>query len=504
MQAQRPTAKYASLAAPVGGWNARDAVANMAPLDAVKMDNVWPTTSDVMLRKGYIEWATGLGSAVETLMAYQSTTGEKLFGISASGVYDVTSQGAVGAAVVSGLTNARFQYVNVSNAGGSYLIAVNGEDAPLLYDGTTWSNTAITGFTQSRAIQINLFKNRVWLIEKDTLKAWYLGVDAISGAASALNFQSVATRGGYLMAMATWTIDAGEGVDDYAAFITSEGEVIVYQGTDPTTAATWALKGVWQLGSPIGRRCFIKFGGDLLLICLDGVQPMSKTLQSSRVSPKQAITDKIQGAMSEAASLYSANFGWQLDFCPNNSRIMLNVPVGNNVQEQFAMNTITGSWARFTGIAANCWEQYDNVSFFGGAGTVYKFWEGYNDDGASIVGDVLQAFNTFGSPGNMKRWTMAQLFLNATGSPSVAASINVDYDITLLPVSINFAPIVFGVWGTGLWDTAIWGGTLSTYRPYVGLTGLGKAAAMRLAMESSELEIHWQATNFVYETGGFL
>lgn len=504
MKPQRKVSRNASLAAPVGGWNARDAVATMPPLDAVIMDNVWPTTSDVMLRKGYTEWATGLGGEVETLFAYQSTTADELFAVASGNVYDITTSGAVGVPAVSGLNNSRFQYVNVSNAGGSFLIAVNGQDNPLLYNGTTWSNTAITGVTQADLIHVNLFKNRVWFVEKDSLSVWYLAVDAIAGAASELNFQSVATKGGYLMAMATWTIDAGEGVDDYAAFITSEGEVIVYQGTDPASASTWALKGVWQLGSPIGRRCFIKFGGDLLLICFDGVQPMSKALQSTRVDPRQAITDKIQGAMSDAATAYSGNYGWQLDFCPNNSRIMLNVPAGPGVQQQFAMNTITGSWCRFTGLDANVWEQYQNVSYFGAAGVVNMFWDGYSDNGDLIMGDVLQAFSTFGSPGLTKRWPMAQLFFSASGSPAISATINVDYDTALTSANVSFSPITFGIWDSSLWDVGVWGGGLVTYKPFVGLTGIGKSAGMRLVLVTDQLEIHWQATNFVYETGEFL
>lgn len=505
MFAQKQVSRYASLAAPVGGWNARDAVATMPPLDAVTMLNVWPTTSDVMLRKGFTEWASGMGGEVESIFAYQSTTLQELFAVANNSVYDITSSGAVGAPVVTGLTNSRFQYVNTSNAGGSYLIAVNGADTPLLYDGSAWGPTAITGFTQANAIHINLFKNRIWLIEKDTLKAWYLPVDAIAGAASPLNFQSVATKGGYLMAMATWTIDAGQGVDDYAAFITSEGEVIVYQGTDPSSAATWALKGVWQIGSPIGRRCFIKYGGDLLLICFDGVQPMSQLLQSTRVDPRAAITDKIQGAMSDAASMYAANYGWQLDYCPNNSRVMLNVPVGPNVQEQFAMNTITGSWARFTGMAANVWEQFQNVSYFGANGVVNKFWDGYSDNGEEISGDVLQAFSTFGSPGLTKRWTMGQIFFSVTGAPAISAYMNVDYDTSSAGfVSPTATPVVFGQWDIGLWDVAIWGGGLNPFNPKIGLTALGKSGAMHLLMVSDQLEIRWQATNFVYETGGFL
>jgi len=504
--AQKPTAQNASLAAPIGGWNARDAVAAMQPLDAVIMDNVWPTTSDVQLRLGYQEWASGIPGQVNTLLAYAAATSDKLFAASGTEIYDVTTQGAVGAPVVTSLASDKWQYVNVSTSGGNFLIAVNGVDDPLKYDGSSWATTSITasGITQADFININVFKSRVWLVQKDSLNAWYLPTDAIAGTATKFPLSAIANRGGYLVAMATWTIDAGEGMDDYAVFITSQGEAIVYLGTDPSSANTWQLKGVYQMGAPLGRRCWTKFGGDLLVACLDGVNPMSQVLQSTRVSQSIQLTDKIIGAMNSAAQAYQGNFGWQIDYCAQDNRVMVNVPAAIGEQQQFAMNAITGSWCRFTGIAANCWAQFNSVSYFGADGVVGKFWTGNSDNGEVITGDVLQAFNTFGSPGQLKRWTMAQLFFQASGPPAISANVNVDYDTQIVGANVTVSPISFGLWDDALWDQGVWGGGLATYRPYVGLIGLGKSAGMRLALASSQLEIHWQATNFVYETGGFL
>jgi len=55
MAAQGRNATTASLAAPIGGWNARDSLAEMKPLDAVQLVNFFPTPTDVTLRKGYIK-----------------------------------------------------------------------------------------------------------------------------------------------------------------------------------------------------------------------------------------------------------------------------------------------------------------------------------------------------------------------------------------------------------------------------------------------------------------
>ena len=175
-----------------------------------------------------------------------------------------------------------------------------------------------------------VFKNRVWFIEKNTLKTWYLPAAAISGAAAAHDMSAVAQLGGYIVAHATWTIDAGTGIDDFYVCVTSNGEVIVYQGTDPTDSTKWALKGVWQVGAPVGDRCLMKYAGDLLLISQDGLLPLSGALQSSRVNPRVALTDKIQPAVSSAVSEYGSNFGWDIIYYPKQNQLWLNIPTAEN------------------------------------------------------------------------------------------------------------------------------------------------------------------------------
>ena len=76
-------ASTASIPAPVGGLNARDSLANMAPTDAVVMENWYPTTTSVDVRKGYQPWSTGYANPVQSLFRYAPTTGAyKLFAAS--------------------------------------------------------------------------------------------------------------------------------------------------------------------------------------------------------------------------------------------------------------------------------------------------------------------------------------------------------------------------------------------------------------------------------------
>src|ERR1700675_4875679 len=122
MRPPQQTARAISLPAPLGGWNARGSLALMAPNDAIYLTNWWPALASVNVRNGFTNFATGLPAAVETLMPYAGGSIDKFFAISSGKIYDVSAGGAVGAAAVTGLSNSRFQYTQISNVGGSYLM----------------------------------------------------------------------------------------------------------------------------------------------------------------------------------------------------------------------------------------------------------------------------------------------------------------------------------------------------------------------------------------------
>ena len=475
------------------------------------MVNFFPEVSSVNIRGGYTDHVTGITGTVETLMAYTSGTASKLFAVAntPSSIFDVTTAGVVGAAVVTGLSNGRWEYTNVTTAGGSYIYAVNGVDAPLLYDGATWaaitgiSPIAITGVTTTTLSNVALFKSRVWFLQKQTLKAWYLPTSTVGGAANVLDLSAIARLGGYLVAVAAWTIDAGYGVDDNLVFITSKGEVIVYRGTDPASSATWALAGVWSLGPPIGARCLMKFGGDLAILTLNGLVPLASALQSSRLDPRVALSDKISGAFSAAASAYGSAFGWKMLFSAPNSALIVNIPVSSTAQEQYVMNTNTRAWGRFTGWAASCWENLNDLPYFGTAGKVVKAWTStYQDGSNNITTQALQAFNYFGSRGSIKYYTRARLSILTNGAPAINAAINVDFD-----TSAPTTPIIVGphppasVWGAALWGSSIWSQSILISNDWQGVNGVGYCAGVSVASSTRGINIQWASTDIVYQSG---
>jgi hypothetical protein len=462
------------------------------------------------MRGGYTKHATGLSGKAQTIMVYNSGSTSKMFAVTSTGyVYDVTAAGAVGAAVVSGLTNGIWEYVNITTAGGSYLMAVNGVDNALLYDGTTWSTPSITGVTDNDLSNITLFKNRIWFIQKNTLKAWYLPTSSIGGAAQYTDMSSVCRFGGRLVDLDTWTIDAGYGVDDNLAFITSEGEVIVYRGTDPASAATWALIGVWNVGSPVGERVMLKYGGDLLILTYDGLLPFAAALQSSRLDPRVALSDKIQGAITAATTQYGGNYadvGWQIYYTAKYNAVWINVPIADGQQQQFVMNSITKSWCQFTGWAAYCWETLGEEPYFGSDGYVGHAWDdNYTDDVSNIVTTTLQAFNYLGARGVKKYFTRARPSIFSNGSPAISVGMNIDFDTSDTTAPLTFTATSYAVWdgAASTWDspTALWGASLSVQNTWLGITGIGYCGGLQMKTVSSGIEIQWASTDVVYQTG---
>jgi hypothetical protein len=499
---QRNAAKVASLPSPVGGWNARDSIANMDLLDAVQLTNLFPNVNNVILRPGFTKYATGLPGQVETLIGYSSGETNELFACVGTEIYDVTAGGAVGAAVETGLTNAQWEYVNVTTPAGGYIYAVNGVDSPLLYDGTTWSNPTITGVDDTTFTNITTFKNQVWFTQKETLQAWYLPTLSIQGVADYIDMSAVAQLGGYLVSVGTWTIDAGYGVDDNLVFITSNGEVIVYAGTDPSDATKWALIGVWRTGKPIGKRCLIKYGGDILALTYNGVYPLAASLQSSRLDPRIALSDKIQGAFARSAQLYGDNFGWQMIFDPTHNALTVNVPVTSGQQQQYVMNNITKAWCNFTNWTANCWEIFNNEPYFGGDGFVGHAWdESYADDGANIKTVAQQAFNYFESRGVKKYFTRARPSIFTNGIPTIFIGMNVDFEVQDAAASVEFTPTSSALWGVALWDTALWGQNNVINNNWQGITGIGYCGSTQFQSASQGVTILWASTDIVYQTG---
>lgn len=522
VKAQASKVFSSSIPAPIGGLNARDSTAAMPETDALILDNWFPSTTDVHVRNGSIYFASFSTHAIETIMAYNGVSTKKLFAVSSDGIYNVTVGGVIAAADVTPVTNARYQHVNMGTSGGNFLLAVNGADKLSGYNGTVWWKDGdgthdITGFDTAKAININIFKSRVWMTEKDSSKAWYLPINSIAGAAVSFDFSSLFYLGGYLMGMTTWSVDNAAGLQEYAVFVSSEGEVLVYQGYDPSSSSTFALAAHFRIGRPIGRRFYNKVGSDVILLTADGAVPLSESLLADRSSINIAISDKIVNSITDDIASYKSNFGWQVILHPIGNKLIINVPQSaNSRQYQYVMNTITKAWCTFgkqintSGWNANCFGLYDDKLYYGSNnGIVYQCDTGNTDATSAsasmaITAYAKPAFSYFKAKGQEKLFTLARPIFQLNGDVQAALVLDVDFN-SVLP-NFNYSSVSAGsasMWDVALWDVALWSGDVQIIKDWQTVNGIGFAASLNVGVISS-VDIGWQSTDYAYQKGGIL
>lgn len=487
---QRQTSVGTFVPAPVGGWDAQSPLSNMPAENAVTLDNWIPRNGYVEFRRGFRPWQTGLNLPVETVMVWRSNQAvpDEIYGASGSNIWDMSSDGESPVSVYSTAINARWQWINFANDAGVFLIADNGSQSPVYYDGSTWANTSISGtagvitLDPATLVDVMNHKGRLFHVQKDSLRVWYLAPLAIQGTANLLDLGPIFNKGGSIICQATWTVDGGSGADDLAVWVTSQGQVAVYQGTDPSNADDWALVGVYDVGFPLSRRSLIKYGSDLALATSDGVIPLSQALRLDRAQENLvALTQKIQNAFQLSTQRYRNNFGWEGTLYPKASLAIFNVPITElATSEQYVQNVQTGAWCRFTGIDAYSWAIANDNPYFGGTDGIYLWDTGYADNEDTITGDILTAYNYFGRPGDKKKFKMIQPVLRV--GVGVAPTVEVVTDFQdRVPTNVPTVVDTVGAkWDIALWDVGLWSPNTETRQTWTNVTGVGYCGAVRM------------------------
>jgi hypothetical protein len=500
--------KPGTLPAPVRGWNARDSVAAMKAQDAIVLDDMFPEATKVSLRPGIADWSTGIasGARIESFLPYNGGTTKQLFAAAGTAFYNVTASGAVGAAVQTGLTNARWESMNFATSSGNWLIAANGFDKPRYWDGAAWvavdaaSVPAITGVTTTTLKEPSGHANRVWFIQKDSLIAWYLPVDSVGGAATAFPIRSYCTRGGTLLTMRNFSYDTNSGPQHYFAFFTTEGEVILFQGLDPAT--DFKLIGAYYIGQLLSNRCITKINGDIVSLTTQGLYRFSDLVQTDANTGAVALSDQIRNAVADATLAGRNLFGWEITPFFNGRVLMVNVPVTSTLSYQFAMNMSTDAWFRITKWSVGAFCEFNGLFYAGLAGKVCQAWTGYTDFGSDIQGVAITAYNGLGAPAQEKWATFARIYYNGTGLEQIYMALNVNYS-TMAPSATvsSISASTATTWGTATWGGAVWPSDPAQRVGQQAVGAIGYQMALAVKVASKQLW-SWYAADILYTVGG--
>lgn len=499
-----------TLPAPIKGLNVRDSLANMAPEYAITMDNYIPLDTKVSLRSGYVEYAA-LSDKVCTLAEYKTGTENRFIAVSGSRAYNISSKNNISAYDGVTFSNGYCRTQQYKN----YLYFVNGQDTPKVYyveDGVEhfedwgFSNDSLNDI---KIINVGFSKQRLWFVERGTLKVWYPeAAGNIKGNLNCFDLSQISRYGGELVAVANWTQDGGQGIDDLTVFLTSEGEALIYSGDDINNASSWCLKGSYKISRPIGYNCLMQYQGDIVVISEDGYIPLSRALPLDKANASQyAFSDAIRGLVLDRTSHYSAKNGWRGIIYGRGGYALFNVPVSNQF-EQHVINVNTGAWCRFTGIRAYCWGEYNQRLYFGSDKGVFLFDEGSSDNGIEICGEVEQAFNDLGT-GRLKKIQLLNPRTKSSSGYALVIYTNMDMETQ----KVNYQESI-GYAGQSNWDTVKWSsaenlsGTkwaaargTSIRSQWIANSSTGYKASIVFKTKTKGNLIEWYETGIRYETG---
>lgn len=465
--------------------------------------------ADVMWRFDGTDWFPCNGAAIRTLAYDAGVTafvrGETVTGGTSSAtatIIAVTGNATSGTLYLGPVTGGPFQ-------DNETLTSATGEaDA----DGAdqAGSSVAITGANTDDLSHVWMFANRLWFVEKNTMTAHYLPVDAIGGALGQVELRGVFKRGGSLLFGASWSLDAGDGLDDKCVFVSTEGEVAVYEGSDPSSASTWSKVGVYNMAPPLGINGSMQAGGDLVIATEAGIIPLSEAIKRDVAGLSLAAVSRPIEPSWKVSVAARKSLPWELVKWSEQSMMIVTQPrsADNLDPMAFVANLETGSWCRFTGVDVRCGAVFAGNCYFGANnGVVYQMERGGNDAGVPYVAVYVGQPDHLGEPSAIKTIMQARGVFLAADPFNVRLSASVDYNVNLPVPPSSTDDYSDSAWDVGLWDVATWDGSLAgpsiTRWVSIGKTGFVMSPQIQITCGvTPKPDIDLVSFDVTYQTGG--
>jgi hypothetical protein len=349
----------------------------------------------------------------------------------------------------------------------------------------------VTGLASPSMAFVWAYKQRVYFIERNSLDAWYLPVDQVGGTVTKLPLGGVFQRGGSLLIGQTWSLDTGGdgGLAEQVVFITTEGEVAAYQGLSPADTATWGKVGTYQIGVPLGKKAWIRAGGDLVICTSIGFIPLGKAIQRDYAALGQvAISNPIADEWAQAV-ISRGLTGWIAELWPEGKMVLIAPPTPTgSTPIMLVSNSDSGAWCRFTNWQAYSLKSFDGRLFIGAdAGVVQQGWTGGSDGGIPYTGTMAPLFNDLGASASMKTAQFGQIVTRGRFAHEVQLTARFDWDLSQPTVPSSPAIPAASVWDLGLWDSAMWdaGAAAVVQQELQALGGAGIAATVVVQVTSA-------------------
>jgi hypothetical protein len=415
----------------------------------------------------------------------------------ANGTHTISSVGAPA-------NTFRLDGVDTSSAGGPQTTGATAQPMGSLVKESVTAPAGKIYIQPNRFDKVLVHMNRLWFADTSTLSLYYLPLQQKSGELKELPLNALFKRGGFIMGMYTWTLDGGTGVDDQLVIFSSNGEAVVYSGTDPD--ADFNLTGIFRFDSPMSKHSVINYGGDLYVLTGSGLLPMTTLIRAE--SEQLGRNDKkVLSLFRDAALNQRATRGWGLILDHTSGRMICNMPAGGtNHYRQLVRFMPEPIWASWSALPARCWQWIDNQLLMGSDdGKVYIMDPlALNDAGKPITVDVQMAWSNFKTPA-FKAFKMIYAYIVTDGLPRPFIDMRVDYDSALPTNQPDVTQADLGAtWDVATWDVDYWAATPKARGFWQGVAAKGKVAAPRLRANIVNCTFAVSGFDVIFEPGAIM
>jgi len=507
---QRPgpqTAQAGRVLVPVKGVNTIPALSNLGPEECHYAYNIVPSEGGLRTRLGQAEWTNGVTGSVRTIIPFHGKaadgSGDKLFATGSDGIYNCSTAGASQAAKVetfatTGSTAGYGPFINWTNdAGAQFLQYADSANGLLEYDPATgapgdWiAVTSITGITETNIRFVTVHKLRIWYCLADNPNPYYLPVRSKTGAAAAFNLASQYTIGGDCAGVFTLSHDSGDGPDDYFVAVSRGGDVLMYQGDDPSSDDTWGLVGRWQIGAiPAGRKFAIEYGGDVLILSAHGLVSVKELMAGyESIENVNSLVGKVAAPIRKRMTNEITSDGWEVVLFESDGYLVIQSPQRAGDSDEwthYVLSTPQKGWGFWRDVESISMGKYKGQMYYGRSnGSVWRM-TGSRDNvtiadttGQGIEFSLLTGYSDVGHPGLQKMGALVRPFFTSAATLEYDTKILYDFNVSELASSGDTGVTPGSKWDAGKWDAALWSGD-ATYDSMFGAGGIGVSLAVAI------------------------
>lgn len=498
-----------SMPAPVRGLNYSDPIDQMEPNYALSLENVVPNGLNCAVRKGHT-FLNGLASSSSTI--------DTLCGMAnADGTYQVL-------AAANPLNNLyRVTAGSMSSIGGPYTSAVfntdtfgfrtflcNGvDDVQVVATGSAAAST-FSGVTLANLINVSSYKERVYFVEKSTLKIWYGNSQAIGASAlSSYDFQFAMKHGGYLVSAGSFSNNYADSTQDLFYALSSEGELLFYVGSSPADVTTpWGLVKRAKIGRPLGYRAFVAVENDIWILTDQGIVPISALFSSEPSTALETVGQKVNPFIAQYAALMPFSHLWAGSYFSKERKVYITVPLTSSSTVLLVYNLVGQAWTMYTlyqdRLALKVMSVAGNVFYGGISGNVYTGEVGYYDYISASVTNATRffgrgAFSFFGQRGLWKAYRDIRPLIKTVRTANLSLGIDTDFQQSTGVNTISPGLNAYTPWGSP------WGSPWSSGIEYIydrhAVKGQGYSAAIKFGGSLNNVSLELNGFDVRYTQG---